>query len=90
MQRKSVDAPSRVWIELERPFDEADGEAQAAKLSRWLKSIGVDYGRHETVFWSKRHSRYCFTTDEAGGYVEAGDNGHWYLLDGLIKRAEER
>ncbi len=90
MQRKSVGAPSRVWIELERPVDDADGHAQAEKLDRWLKAVGVSFRHGSSVWWHEKNKRFCFVLDEAGGYVEANDNGHWYLLDGLIKLAEAR
>lgn len=71
----------RVWIELEPTSDEETGKARAALLSRMLKRLGADFGRHEPVFWHPRHHRYCFTRDVAGGYTEAGDHGNWFNLD---------
>ena len=70
---------NRVWIELERPEDDAEGTLRAALASRMLKRLGSDYP--EPVFWNERAQRYCVTIDGGGVYQECTDNGHWFSLD---------
>ncbi|AXQ68954.1 hypothetical protein HOU00_gp171 [Caulobacter phage CcrPW] len=76
---------NRVWIEIEKTKDSAEGKARAAQLSAMLKRLGVDYGRYPPVFWSERDRCYCFTTSGSGMYVTATDNGHWFNLDMLAE-----
>lgn len=73
----------RVWIELEQPKNQEDGEKRAALLSAMLKKLGVDRGIYPIVFWA--HGSYCFTTADSGTFVEASDKGHWFNLDFLAK-----
>lgn len=78
---------NRIWIELERPKGDdihALGHERAALADRLLKRMGVmpDF-KGARVFWIERKNSYGFTIDEAGGFVEAGDSGHWYNLDYL-------
>lgn len=84
--------PNRVWLEIERPpsdlsVDERNviAEERAAKLSKVVEALT---GLKEAVWWHDRKGRYCFTIDEAGGFVEAGDEGHWYNLDYIASRLE--
>ena len=69
---------NRVWIELERPSSDEEGERRAELACRMLRRLGVERGT--PVFWHTKGC-YCFTIDEAGSYAEAADNGHWYNLD---------
>ena len=79
-----ADKPNRVWIELEYPKNAEEGHARAKLLNTMLKRLGVSF-HSELVFWHEDKDRYCFTLDEAGGFVEAQDHGHWYNLDMLGK-----
>lgn len=76
-------ANDRVWIELDYPPSDEDGNRRAELLSELLKKLGVPYD--QPVFWSKRAKRYCFTRDVAGGFVEAGDSGEWFSLEFLAR-----
>ena len=73
--------PNRVWIELEQPSSDEEGERRAKQASRMLKRLGVPYC--QAVWWWPKHKAYCFTISTAGCFVEATDNGHWYNLDYL-------
>lgn len=87
---------NRVWLELERPStqnnkpipnqsqEERDalGNKRAKLASNMLRILGyMPTYKGEVVFWNERKQNYCFTMDEAGGFVESGDNGHWFNLD---------
>lgn len=83
---------NRIWIEIERPKAETDeeciriAEERARAMSSVLRKLGFDplAGRGgETVFWMDRKRCYCITTDEAGGFLEMSDSGHWFNLDRL-------
>lgn len=82
----SEQKPNRVWMELDRPENDEQGHARAAALTRLLAKLGFQPRKGgETVWWWPEKGRYCFTLDEAGGFVEAGDNGHWFNLDYLSR-----
>lgn len=76
----------RIWIELQRPRDDEEGNRRAKLLCAMLKKLGVPY--QQPVFWHPKAERYCFTIDMAGGFVEAGDNGHWFDLHTLAANPE--
>jgi len=73
----------RVWIELDKPKTNEDGEQRAKLLSAMLKRLGCDYGPHEPVWWDERKRRYCFTSSRMGTFYEGVDSGQWYNLEFL-------
>lgn len=73
--------PHRVWIEIERPKDDAEGAARAKLLSAMLKRLGVDRGSYPLVWWNERKRCYCFTQSSVGSFVEASDDGQWFNLE---------
>lgn len=75
---------NRVWIELERPKNEEEGQHRANLLSDMLKKLGTPEFP-KPVFWNTKTSRYCFTIDSAGSFMEAEDDGFWFNLDILAK-----
>lgn len=83
MAKRKDDQPKqhRVWIELDPPRTNEEGEARAKLLSSMLKRLGADYGRHPAVWWNEHKRCYCFTSSSIGGFWEATDNGHWYNLE---------
>lgn len=74
---------NRIWIELDRPLSDVHGEELARKASLMVNRMGVPWPN--PIFWSEHSKMFCFVTDEAGSFEEAGDNGHWYNLDWLAK-----
>ena len=76
----------RVWIELVPARNNEEGHRRAELLSNMLKSIGVKFDK--PVWYKENTGRYCFVIDEAGGFVEAGSNGHWFNLSYFGKLAE--
>jgi hypothetical protein len=76
---------NRVWIELDPKGTLDERKERAALLSRMLRRLGFDPrpSGDGPVFVREATGRYCFTLDEAGGYVEASDHGHWFNLDYL-------
>ena len=77
--------PNRIWIELELPENDKQGEYIAEQACAVLKKMGIEYDT--PVWWNPKKQRYCFTMDSGGSYVIADDNGHWYNLDYLAKHA---
>lgn len=77
---------NRVWIEVEFPKSKEEGELRAKLLSNMLRKLGVTF--ETPVWWWDDKGCYCFTIDEAGGFVEGGDSGHWYSLDYFGKEEE--
>lgn len=75
--------PHRVWIEIEKPKTPEEAIERSKLLSAMLKRLGMDAGDHALVWWNQTRGAYCFTTDAAGSYVEAGDSGHWFNLEYL-------
>lgn len=78
----------RVWIELERPSGITDEEAEehcrlANNLMRRLyKPEHVKEGR-DWFWWDSKKRCYNVTIDEAGGFMNCADNGHWFSLEYL-------
>lgn len=72
---------NRVWIELERLKNNAEGHLRALLASNMLRRLSDASNVRDLVFWIERKQLYGFTIDSAGGFVEAIDNGHWFNLD---------
>jgi hypothetical protein len=70
--------PNRVWIELERPKDDHEGDKRAAQATLIMRAFGDAI---TTFWWNKRQGVYCLTIDTGGSYLELGDRGHWFNLD---------
>ena len=75
---------NRVWIEIERPSSNEEGHERAAKLSKLIKMLGLDY-TDKACWWYEDRQCYCFVTDRAGSFTEAADNGHWFNLDYITR-----
>lgn len=72
--------PMRVWIELDRPVDKADGDKRAQLATNILRRCGDPYSK---FWWNERRGLYCITIDSGGSYKECIDNGHWFNLEYL-------
>lgn len=72
--------PDRIWLELERPRDDAHAQLICEKANRMLTRLGV----RDEFFWQAKRALYCF--GGATGYVELPDRGHWLSLDHLGRR----
>ena len=71
---------NRIWFELELDPDQEVCDTRAKLATNILRKIGDSI----SVFWYNRtKGGYCLTLDEAGGFVELEDNGHWFNLDHL-------
>jgi hypothetical protein len=71
---------NKIWIELERPKDQAHAE-QIAKLAnnvlRKINSVTREF------FWDSKDLIWCIGGDT--GYTTLSDNGEWFNLDYLGK-----
>ncbi len=67
---------NRIWIELDKSTSEEHAQKQCDLANKVLKKLGF---KHYEFFPGKRG--YCLVKDEAGGYIELADNGHWFNLD---------
>ena len=92
---------NRVWIEIESPYKDngnqvkdrtweeacAIGDARAQQVTRMLHRLGILPNIEQIVWWDKSDRRrgYCWTRDEAGGfmYTDHGEPGMWYNLEWL-------
>ena len=79
----------RVWIEVEKPwtkgegFDHALGHERAALFSQLLIKLGVP-AEPAPVWWNDRKGVFCYNRYGHGGFVEMGDSGEWFNLEGLV------
>lgn len=74
---------NRIWIELDKQKDEAHAEEQCALANKVLKKLGFKHYE----FWVGKRG-YCLTKDEAGGYLDCPERGHWFNLDYAAKESE--
>ena len=71
---------NRIWFELELDPDQEVCDTRAKLATNILRKFGDSI----SVFWyNQTKGCYCLTLDEAGGFVELEDNGHWFNLDHL-------
>src|SRR3954465_5412761 len=73
----------RVWIELERPKDAAEGNRRAELATNMLRRLGVTHSR---FWWSVHEGFYCY--GDQMGYTVLSDNGQWLNLEFLGRAAE--
>lgn len=84
---------NRVWIELEQPWgsegvgiDHELGRQRAKLADNMLRKLISGFPATVPLcFWLEDEQAYCFTIDEAGGFMQASDGGHWYDLSELGK-----
>lgn len=70
---------NKIWIELAKPTSKEHAEEQCALANKMLKKLGFKHYEFFVDFdWAYR---YSLVKDEAGGFVELADNGHWFNLD---------
>ncbi len=71
---------NKIWIELERPKDQAHAEQIAKLANNVLRKIG---SVTREFFWDSRDCIWCIGGDM--GYTTLSDNGEWFNLDYLGK-----
>lgn len=85
MSKKRRDMPemNRVWIELEKPRDDAHGVEIANLANKMMdRLIPAEPGvERREFFWSAHERRYCLGGNM--GYVVLIDWGEWFNLDYL-------
>ena len=78
----AIQADHRVWIELQYPANDTEGEYRAALGTKLLNRLGVNY--HPNLFWwSVEKHQYCVTTDSGGSFLYCLNHGHWFNLEKL-------
>lgn len=89
--RKGLPEGDRVWIELERFAGDDVCERRAKRASAMLQRMGFNaYQGRSIIWWHPAKSHYCITVDEAGGFLEMGDSGHWFYFDQIERLAENQ
>jgi len=78
---KNKQPPNKVWIELDRPRDEAHAEQIAELINKVMRKIEPTNTRE--FFWDAKERVWCI--GDAMGYVTLNDNGEWFNLDYLGK-----
>jgi hypothetical protein len=77
---KQVPDTHRIWIELVRPQSAEHANHVCELANNMLKRLFSP----DTTFafwWNDSKGCYCLTKDEAGGFLELADRGHWFNLD---------
>lgn len=75
---------NRIWIELDKPTGAEHGQLQCELANALLDRLSPPGKPSTARFWySDRKARYNLTVDEAGGFLELADRGHWFNLDKL-------
>lgn len=86
---REVPAGTDAYYELQNQM----ADKRAALMSAMLEKLGYmpDY-KGKRVFWhpGTRQRCYCITIDEAGGFYEMRDNGHWFNLDVFARTDAEK
>lgn len=72
----------KVWIELERPADEAQGIEYAEKYNAMLKKLGI---KSIEFYWSEPDREWWKAYTSGAGYVTMVDNGEWFDMSKIIK-----
>lgn len=73
---------NRIWIELDKPKDDAHAETQCELANKLLKRMFGEDAYYK--FWyAPSKKRYCLTTSVAGTFTELADRGQWFNLDYL-------
>lgn len=67
---------NRIWIELERPKNDAHALELCEKANIVLKRLGVTY---DSFGWDEKRKQYTFGTPM--GYMGLTDRGTWLNLD---------
>ena len=73
----------RVWIELDKPIDDAHAEEICKKANRMLARMGSSGGRG--FFWSPSRQQYGY--GDGMGHIGLPDRGDWFNLDYLGREA---
>ena len=76
---------NNVWIELEKPKDEAHAVEICKKANNMLKRLGVTSG---DFGWDSKRKQYTYGA--AMGYTGLTDRGEWFNLDYLGRPLEEK
>jgi hypothetical protein len=74
---------NKIWIELERPRDEAHAQQIASLANNVLRKLNASNNGEREFFWDARDRIWCLGGDM--GYMTLSDNGEWFNLDWLGK-----
>jgi hypothetical protein len=80
--------PARVWIELEKPVDEADGHRMAELANNMLKRLAKKGQEVTTEFWwNEERGRYDYGSPM--GCYSLADWGEWFNLEYMGRPIDE-
>jgi hypothetical protein len=85
MAKKQKPETNRVWIELEKPVDDAHGEKIAELATRMLNRLSPEDKGYKFM-WSE--DRHMYMYGNTMGFMYLTDRGQWFNLDHLGREAE--
>lgn len=73
---------NRIWIELDKPKNDAHGQEQVRLANNMLRRLlDMPKGEPPTVYFEYAGGKYHY--GNITGTIELADNGHWMNLDYL-------
>lgn len=78
---------NRVWIELEKPRDDAHGEEIARLATNMLRRLDDADDKDNRRFWWNAH-RQVYEYGNPMGFQGLPDRGNWFNLDYLGREGE--